>query len=90
MVPITYILEQTCLRLQGRFLEMRRKEYLNERLKQMRHVAWILKTYFFNDLTKVKSISYLKNIISNICRKISNTNTIRLGTNMFEISMVVS
>jgi len=29
----------------GRFLEMRRKEELNERLKQMRHVAWILKRF---------------------------------------------
>ena len=54
MVPITYILEQTCLRLQGRFLEMRRKEELNERLKQMRHVAWILKRFPDTDETAIR------------------------------------
>jgi len=38
----------------GRFLEMRRKEELQERLKQMRHVSWILKRFPDTDEKAIK------------------------------------
>ena len=41
----------------GRFLEMRRKEQLQERLKQMRHVSWILKRFPDTDEKAIKEIT---------------------------------